>query len=76
MERTFGLDGWWTCVQVDAAVIALGIEVENRLNEFDDDGKPKHTLDDILKGKPKQKLPNNIIGLAGFLSVGKPVKRV
>lgn len=40
---------WWTCHQFDSAVIWGGMWIENKLNEFDKEGKPVHKLKDLLE---------------------------
>lgn len=35
--------------QFDSAVRNAGVAIENKMNELDDKGKPKHELRDILK---------------------------
>jgi hypothetical protein len=53
VKQHYGHDGWWTCIQVDHAVMMFGSKVESLLNDFDKKGKPKHKLDDLLR-KPTE----------------------
>ena len=53
MNRVHDLDGWWTCFQVDNAVIALGNRVEYLYDQFDDKHKRKYTLEQILNIQPE-----------------------
>lgn len=46
METT-GLDGWWAALQLDRAVSWFGRFVESALDEMDD-GKPVHSLEELL----------------------------
>jgi hypothetical protein len=49
VKRKYGHDGWWTCIQVDHAVMMFGSKVESLLNEFHPKtGKPVHKLDALL----------------------------
>jgi hypothetical protein len=48
---------------LDVAVMEFGTWVENRLNERDSKGKPKHTLAKLLSvetGRPREYAPLNI----------------
>ena len=48
MERRYGLDGWWTCLQLDRCVTRFGLWVEKRLLERDERGRPRCTLEMLL----------------------------
>ncbi|MBN1814713.1 MAG: hypothetical protein JXA14_22930 [Anaerolineae bacterium] len=43
-----GADGW-AAYQLDLACMIFGTWVENKLEEHDKKGKPKHTLADLLR---------------------------
>ncbi len=59
-ERAFGLNGWFYAVQVDLAVLAVGVFVENKLNELDKKGKPKYKLAEILKPRKAEQSVSKI----------------
>ncbi len=49
VRRQTGRDGWWEAFQFDAAVGFFGTWAENKLNDYDQEGKRfRHTLDEIL----------------------------
>lgn len=53
------MDSWWTVIQVDAAIHAVGSKIEALLSQYDDKGKPRHSLDQLLsqsKAKAKGKV--------------------
>lgn len=53
----FGIkDNRWLAWQFDQAVLMFGTWVDNKLNERDDNGKPKHKLDSLLGQAKKRKL--------------------
>lgn len=68
VRRKHGHDGWWVAVQVDHAVLAAGSRIEDLLNEYDEEGRPKHTLKGLLKkpgrrqGRPQvSRLPRSSV---------------
>ena len=49
---------WWTAYNVDACVINIGARIDNMLTEIKDNGKPRYTIEQILRIKfPKPKKP-------------------
>lgn len=48
VETRYGMDGWWTCMQFDRAVLYLGNWVDAKLLERDQEGHQVYTLDDLL----------------------------
>jgi hypothetical protein len=52
----------WAAYQLDVAVMEFGTWVENKLNERDSKGKPKHTLGKLLgeSAGPREYAPLNI----------------
>lgn len=55
VKRKYGVDGWWTCIQIDHAVMMFGSRVDSLLAEIDGKGKSKYKLDNLLK-KPSASL--------------------
>lgn len=51
-ERVYGYNVWWTCYQVDAAIVGAGRYVESLLMDMDDEGNRKLTLEQILGVEP------------------------
>lgn len=49
VNRNYGLDGWWTCVQVDDAIQTVGRYIENATTGFDSKNKPKPSVSDFFK---------------------------
>jgi hypothetical protein len=43
-----GMPDLWTAISFDHLVMAFGIHIDNLLQETDGEGKPVHTLDDLL----------------------------
>lgn len=46
-----GIRNTWLAYQFNGAVIFYGRYVEGKLNERDDDGKPIHSIENILSGQ-------------------------
>lgn len=53
MKRKYAVDGWWTAIQIDHAVMMFGSKVESLLNEYDSKGKQKYKLENLLR-KPSE----------------------
>lgn len=49
VNQTYGLDGWWTCVQVDDAIFSVGRYIESLTTGFDKNNKPKPSVADYFK---------------------------
>lgn len=62
-SSVIGMRDCWTARCFDNAVMTFGIWCENALNERDSDGKPVHTLDELLDIKPdvNMQLHNNSV---------------
>ncbi len=63
-----GLDDWYTGFCLDRAVIRFGGWVESKLYEMTDDGKPRYTLEELLKDEisDKKRAPTKSEWLAMF----------
>jgi hypothetical protein len=49
VEDVYQMDGWWTCIQVDTAVLYFGGWIEHKLLERDEQGKAIYSLEDLLR---------------------------
>lgn len=52
VRETSGFDGWWEALQFDRAVTYAGRFIENKLNELDSKGHPRHTINELLDDTP------------------------
>lgn len=50
-----GLSNSWTAYQFDSAVARWGTWVEDKLRECDKEGRPRHSLESLLRGEPEKK---------------------
>jgi len=55
VEAEYGYDPWWACYCFDSAVTRYGLWIENMLARFDDEGRPVHTLGELLADDPARK---------------------
>jgi hypothetical protein len=63
VNQNFGLDGWWTCMQVDDAILSVGRHIENATTGFDSNNKPLPSVKDFFR-RLKAKQAGNAIHTA------------
>ena len=61
VNRKYGLDGWWTCVQVDDAIYSVGRYIESKTTGFDKNNKPKPSVSDYFKALKDKKSGLSIV---------------
>ena len=48
VQAAYGFDPWWTCFCFDNAVTRFGGWVESQLSQYDDKGRPRYSLRQLL----------------------------
>lgn len=63
-----GIDDEWAAYQFDQAVIFVGVYINNKLNELDEEGKPIYTLGELLTDQ-STRIVNPVVELAGIQGI-------